>query len=388
MTTPNSITEEEVSVGVKSKPLTRRKVLLSKIKRRVLKHLWIVRGLIVGGVFIVAIAVVVGFGLIFKDSTVGRYMGLASNFIFAPQERIESFSKRTNILLLGKGGAGHEAPDLTDTMILVSIDQETPDIFMLSIPRDIWMPAIRAKINSAYYWGNQKENNSGYDNGVGSGGMVLSKASVEEVVGIPVHYVVVLDFNGFIEITDVLGGVEVNVKEGFIDEKFPIEGKENDECEGDPEYKCRFETIEFSKGLQVMDGETALKFVRSRNAEGQEGTDFAREERQQLVINSLKQKLLSKEVIASPKTLLAIKDVLVRYTETDINEDELAILARYVYDARENIQSEVLPEEFLENPSISSRYDNLYVLVPRDDDLETPEHDWGRVYGWVEEQLN
>jgi LCP family protein required for cell wall assembly len=250
------------------------------------------------------------------------------------------------------------------------------------------MPAIRAKINSAYYWGNQKENTSGFDNGVASGGVVLAKASVEEVVGVPIHYAAVLDFDGFTEIIDVVGGIEANVKEGFVDEKFPIEGKEDDECGGDSEFKCRYETVKFRQGLQVMDGETALKFVRSRNAEGEEGTDFAREQRQQLVISSLKRELLSKKMITSPKKLLSIKNVLEKYTETDITESEMAVLARYVYDARQNIKSEVLPEEFLENPEISPKYDNLYVLIPRDDDPETPEHDWSRVHEWINESLD
>ncbi|MBN1169135.1 LCP family protein [Candidatus Woesebacteria bacterium] len=385
--------EEKEPVEIKDKSFTRNKVLFSKIKRRILKHLWVVRVLVVIGIVVVLAGGVVGFGFFFKDSVVGKYMSLAGNFIFAPSEKIESFSGRTNILLLGKGGAGHEAPDLTDTIILVSVDHETPDIFLLSTPRDIWMPAIRAKINSAYYWGNQKENTSGYDNGVGSGGMVLAKSSVEEVVGVPVHYAAVLDFGGFRQIIDVVGGVEIDVKRGFVDEKYPIEGRENDEClpaqtdDGDTDLSCRYETIEFSKGLQVMDGQTALKFVRSRNAEGEEGTDFAREERQQLVINALKQKLFSKKVFTSPKTLLAIKDVLVKFTETDLEEGEEAVLARFIFDARESVQSEVLPEEFLENPPISDKYDNLYVLIPRDDDPDTPEHDWSRVHEWVSGKL-
>jgi anionic cell wall polymer biosynthesis LytR-Cps2A-Psr (LCP) family protein len=93
-------------------------------------------------------------------------------------------------------------------------------------------------------------------------------------------------------------------------------------------------------------------------------------------------------MITSPKKLLSIKNVLEKYTETDITESEMAVLARYVYDARQNIKSEVLPEEFLENPEISPKYDNLYVLIPRDDDPETPEHDWSRVHEWINESLD
>jgi len=386
MTTSNSITEEKSPVEIPNKPLLKRKVVLSRIKRRILKHLWLVRGVLGVGIIVIIISGIVGFGLIFKDSSIGKYIGLTSNFLFTPEDTVQSFAGRTNILLLGKGGAGHEAPNLTDTIILVSIDNRTPDIFTLSIPRDIWMPAIRAKINSAYYWGNQKENTSGYDNGVGSGGLVLSKASVEEIVGIPVHYAVVMDFNGFKEAIDTVGGIEVEVKEGFRDDKFPIPGKEDDKCGDDPEFKCRYETIEFRKGRQTMDGETALKFVRSRHSEGDEGTDFAREERQQQIIRAFREKLTSREILTSPKTWLAIKSVAQKYTETDVTDEESAVILRYLFNARKNIESEVLPEEFLENPPLSERYDNQYVLIPRDDDPETPEHDWSRVHEWIRDK--
>jgi LCP family protein required for cell wall assembly len=114
--------------------------------------------------------------------------------------------------------------------MFVSIDHISPSFTIISLPRDIWIPALRAKLNSVYYWGNQKEE---------GGGLPLSKSVVEEIVGQPVEYGIVIDFEGFQEIIDVLGGVEVNVERSFTDERFPIEGKENDECEGDPEYKCR-----------------------------------------------------------------------------------------------------------------------------------------------------
>src|SRR5690606_11303223 len=119
----------------------------------------------------------------------------------------------------------------------------------------------------------------------------------EFVTGEPVHYAMVMDFSGFKEVIDTLGGVEVDVEHSFTDTEYPIAGRENDLCDGDPEYRCRYETIEFKQGRQYMDGETALKFVRSRHAEGDEGNDFARSACQQRVISAIREKVLTTGIL-------------------------------------------------------------------------------------------
>ncbi len=134
---------------------------------------------------------------------------------------------------------------------------------------------------------------------------MLAKDSVSVILGQPVHYAMSLDFASFVRIIDALGGLEVEVERSFDDYKYPIPGRENDQCLGEPstktaEFNCRYEHIHFNGGQNLMDGATALKFVRSRNGEGEEGTDFARSARQQKVINSIKQRLLSAEFIVKP----------------------------------------------------------------------------------------
>ena len=357
---------------------SKRKIAVSRFKRRLLKHIWLARIGLIASVVLVVFLVISLFGFVLRKPPVGYYGKLLADFLFTPQEKIEQIDGRTNILILGKGGAGHEAPDLTDTIIFASISHPTSprlrgasnaqSIVLISLPRDIWIPELRAKLNSTYYWGNQKQED---------GGLILTKSTVEEIVGAPVHYGVVIDFSGFVEIIDVLGGVEVDVERSFTDEKYPIPGRESDECDGDPEYKCRYETIRYDKGPQLMDGETALKFVRSRNAEGEEGTDTARAARQQKVLGAIRQKVLSREILLSPKKIIAILDVFRKTVETDIDPSAAAILARRAVSARENIYSHVLLEKFLINPPVSRRYDNLYVFVPKD---ET----WGEVQVWVE----
>ncbi len=358
-----------------------------RLKRRTLKHLWLVRAGIVAGIILGVYVLLVLFSSTLRHTGLGNYIGFVSDFIFTPSEKIESISGRTNILVLGKGGKGHEAPDLTDTIIFASVKHSTTpalrgasdaSVTLVSLSRDIWIPEIRAKLNSTYYWGNQKkppvQGPSGPEEG---GGLILSSATVEKIVGAPVHYGVVVDFSGFKRIIDELGGIEVEVKRSFVDSKYPIPGREDDECDGnDPEFLCRYETISFETGRQLMDGETALKYARSRNAEGDEGTDFARAERQQKVIEAVRETALGRAVLLKPRKILNVLRVAQESVETDIDTRAFAILARRILDARDNVVSKVLPEQFLINPPISRRYDNQYVFIPKDDT-------WTEVQKWV-----
>lgn len=345
----------------------KRSVTLSRFKRRILKHVLLVRALIILGIVGFLFGIFILASLFIQKSGFGEYLNLAKIFILAPRDKVRALEGRTNILILGKGGQGHEAPDLTDTLIFASISEKDFSIKTISLPRDIWIPELRTKLNSVYYWGKQKQE---------GGGIVLAKSTVETILDEPIHYALVIDFAGFKRVIDVLGGVEVDVQYSFTDEKYPIPGRENDLCGGDPGYKCRYETVKFDKGRQRMDGETALKFVRSRNAEGENGTDFARAERQQRIISGVKERILTKEVLLSKEKLLELIKVLEDYVETDIEDETGAVLARWVLQGRENTASFVLPEDLLVNPPYQEKYDNLYVLTPKSDS-------WGEVQSWV-----
>jgi LCP family protein required for cell wall assembly len=269
-------------------------------------------------------------------------------------------SERLNILILGKSGTGYSAPDLTDTLIFASVSLEKPKVVLISIPRDIWIPKIRAKINSAYYWG----------------GSALAKSTVAGILGQPVHYVAVLDFSSFREIIDSLGGIEVKVERSFSDAKYPLAGREKDLCEGDKEYKCRYETLRFTQGKQFMDGETALKFVRSRNGDNGENTDLAREARQQKVITAIKEKIFSWQTFLNPKKDLTLLRVLKSSLETDIDWSSGLLLAKRLILSQGKISSFVFPEDFLTSPPKSQKYDNQYVFIPK-------KGDWSEVWEWT-----
>lgn len=320
--------------------------------------------------FIKWIIALVVLGILFLFAVWARAIGLSAyiksayNFVAVPAGQINSVGGRVNVLVMGRAGGSHDGPDLTDTMILISVSLTKPGMVIVSIPRDLWIPDIRAKINSAYYWGDQVTpyfDNSGYPGGK----IGFAKTITAEVVGQPIQYGVVIDFSAFKDVVDALGGIQVNVVQSFTDNLYPIAGKENDNCNGDPTLACRYMTVTFNAGLQTMNGDTALEFVRSRHAVGVEGTDIAREARQQLVIDAIKNKILQPKVFLSPKVDVAILGIIGKYVETDLNLPTAAILARNTLNGYKNLKQFIIPQELLFNPPINTVYDQQYVFIPK-----------------------
>ncbi|OGD83721.1 hypothetical protein A3A54_01815 [Candidatus Curtissbacteria bacterium RIFCSPLOWO2_01_FULL_39_62] len=261
---------------------------------------------------------------------------------------LESDRGRVNLLLLGTGGPGHEGPYLSDTMIFASIDKKGKDVVLVSIPRDLWAPNLRAKINSAYAYGLEQGD-----------GLELVQETISLLFGMPVHYAVRLDFDGFVKAVDLVDGLNVNVENAFIDERYPISGKENNLCgltieteeidgqetkvvkisddekiridelndNNDP-FTCRYETIEFAQGSTLMDGETALKFVRSRKGTNDEGSDFARSARQQKAILAFRDKMLSSEILTNPSTIIDLIKTFGQSIDTNIENDDIPLFAK------------------------------------------------------------
>lgn len=302
------------------------------------------------------------------------------NFVVPQSSQIASDNGRVNILLMGKSGGSRDGADLTDTMMLVSISLKGQGIKSVSIPRDIWVPDTMSKINSAYFWG---KNGSAYftlqDTG---GGIAFAKRIVGKIVGKPIQYGIVVDFSAFKDIVDALGGISVDVKRPFVDNFYPIAGRENDKCEGDKTYSCRYETVIFDSGVQYMNGETALKFVRSRHAEGDEGTDIAREARQQKVITAIKNKMLQPRTFLSIKKVSALVSIAEKYIETDIDFPLAGTLGRYALANIKNVTQEPFPQELLKVPPTSAIYGNLYVFIPKAGNGQ-----WEEIQGWFGEIL-
>ncbi|MBI3559413.1 LCP family protein [Candidatus Gottesmanbacteria bacterium] len=279
----------------------------------------------------------------------------------APWE-LKNDQGRTNILLLGIGDAGHDGPNLTDTMMVASIKPASPSaVFLISVPRDIYLDSLNGKINSAY---GQNLN--------------AAQTAVTEVTGLPIHYSVRVDFSAFEKIIDILGGIDINVERTFDDYDYPVDQKETDSCNGDPEFRCRYRHLHFDAGPQHLDGATALKFVRSRHAEGEEGTDFARGKRQQLVIKAVQAKIFSNATFLNPGKLLSVYNELKSHIDTNFDlshPDELLKLALKYKNAR--IKNIFLDTNFLDNPPEDSRG---WILLPKTGS-------WDEVHKFIKGQL-
>lgn len=283
---------------------------------------------------------------------------------------LKTYNQQLNILLMGISGENHDGPNLSDSLIVFNYNFKTNKLTSISIPRDIWSETLKDKINSAYAYGEAKKPNQG--------GFILAKAEVSSIIGQPIQYAAVINFEQFKNLIDFLGGIEVEVENSFIDKKFPIQGKENDNCDGDQEYRCRYETISFKKGKILMNGETALKFVRSRNADGIEGTDFAREKRQQKVIFAIEKKLLSKIKNINLENYKNLYQIINNLIKRDISNQQLAIIFKNIIFNKNKFQMKkiTLSEDFFINPPLSSeKYNHLWVLIPKDNDF-SPIHQY------------
>jgi len=266
---------------------------------------------------------------------------------------------RINIVLLGMGGKGHDGSYLTDTIMLVSLQPSTKKVAMISVPRDLYVPIEGygyRKINNINAFAEQQKE--------GSGGLAVSQA-LSDLLNIPIDYYVRVDFIGFMNIIDKVGGVEINVENTFDDYSYPVLGRED----AYP-FSSRYEHLHFDKGWQKMDGSAALKYARSRHGYGVEGSDFARAKRQQKVLEAVKEKTLTMNMIFKPKMVTDIVTELTDHISTNLNIWEMVKLWSMFKDINsQNIINKVLdngPDGLLVN---ETGQDGAYLLTPRSGDF-------------------
>jgi LCP family protein required for cell wall assembly len=266
---------------------------------------------------------------------------------------------RINILLLGIGGKNHDGGNLTDTIILASIQPSSKKVSMLSIPRDMSVPIENMgwrKINNVNAYAEAEEKDSG--------GLATSQA-VSDVLGIPIDYYVRIDFQGFINIIDELGGIDVEVENTLDDYSYPVLGREDAEP-----YDSRYEHLHIDQGSNHMDGDLALKYARSRHAGGVEGSDFARARRQQLILEAAKDKFLSKNTLFRPSIIQNILEQLKEHISTNMQLWE----AVKFYEMAKDVNRDNIINKVLDNSPSGLLIDNItpegaYVLAPRNGDF-------------------
>ena len=247
--------------------------------------------------------------------------------------------ERANILLLGIDKRAQEkGPSRTDTVIVLTIDPQTKSAAMLSVPRDLWVSIpgySEGRINTAHFLG-ERDRYPG-------GGPALAKKAVQYALGIPIHYYVRINFEGFEKLIDAIGGITINVEEAIHDEKYP-----------DSNYG--YMTVDIPAGVQRMDGKTALQYARARHG----GSDFQRAQRQQDVIKAVRDKVFSLNIPLTkiPEMLRIAGDSV----QTDLglgNMYELAKLGREI--GSQNIKSAVI-DESMTTPQMTP--DGAQVLIP------------------------
>ncbi len=252
--------------------------------------------------------------------------------------------ERVSVLLMGidqRMGDGEPA-HRTDTMIVFTLDPVTMQAGMLSIPRDVWVPIPghgNNRINTANFIGDTTD--------YPGGGIMLAKKTVENFLGVPIHYVVRINFTVFETFIDRIGGITIEVPEDIYDPDYPTE-----------DYGT--EVFALPKGTHTLDGETALKYARTRHSRG---GDFDRARRQQQVILAVREKIKDPRVLAS--LIAAAPELLEQLgssVKTNMTLDEmqqLAVLAQRV--ERDRIVSEVLDQRYTDFVTTPEGYQ---VVVP------------------------
>jgi len=193
----------------------------------------------------------------------------------------------------------------TDAMILVHLDGRSNRVSMLSFPRDLWvsLPGYgKNKINAAYPTG-EKQIGVGY-------GPALAKETVGNLTGLPVQRFVLINFDGFKTLIDKLGGIYIDVPKAIDDPKYPTDD---------------FRTIKvhFDAGRQLMDGDTALIYSRTRHAD----SDFGRNQRQQQVLMAIFDRIREQGLLTQLTSLDTYTEVLRDYVRTDLSRSEMLQLA-------------------------------------------------------------
>lgn len=334
--------------------------------------------------------------------------------VFIPQEKVEAVQKPKTVgeklrdgipfvvVLVGYGGGTHEGTYLTDTIMAVHVDPAVQKAFLFSIPRDLYVtiPTDAAggsyhKINAAYTIGlndtvypDKPKQFSGQQ-----GGSKLVEHVVSKTLGRSIDAFFGVDFAGFTKTIDTLGGITVSVEVPLDDPQYPIGGKEQDPCghtdeeiagytataaallqdKGNEFFPCRYEHIQIDAGVQHMDGETALKFIRSRHS-AVDGSDFGRAKRQRNVLMAVREKVLSIGFL--PKTL-PVLNALGDSARTDLMPEDMKVILLQAngFSAYSTEMYALTDENYL---MYSRSEDGQSILIPK-----AGQDNYSQIHEWV-----
>lgn len=308
-------------------------------KKIILKSLAILctLGLLVGGyTFGKAFLAVHG---IFKGG--GNAPALADNV--DPTKLKGEGDGRVNVLLLGKGGPGHEAPDLTDTLLVASIDPVNKTASILSIPRDLWVKSPsggQSKINAVYSFAKSaalsRDNSKDGRAKAETAGLGAIQSTIESTMGIPIHYYTMVDFVGFEQAINTVGGIDINVSandaSGIVRETLW------------DELTRKNYTLDVRAGNNHFDGQRALMYARSRHTSAR--GDFDRTERQRKIMIALKDKVISAGTYGNPVKINQLITNFGDHVQSNMSTGEI----RRIYDLTKSIDSSKIKSVGLADP--------------------------------------
>ena len=242
---------------------------------------------------------------------------------------------RVNILLLGRGGEGHSGPDLTDTILIASIDPIQKKAALLSIPRDLYYPKTsNYRVNSIFAEAKGKalaRNASKSD--AENAGFAAVENVLEDYLGIPIYYHIMVDFAGFEQAINTVGGVDLNV-----DATDTVHETLWDEL------TRKNYVLDVKQGNQHFDGQKALFYARSRYTSPR--GDFDRAERQRKLIIALKDKVVSLGTFANPIKISQLLDAFGNHIQSNMGLNE----AMRLYEIGKNIHSDSIATIGLTDP--------------------------------------
>lgn len=254
-------------------------------------------------------------------------------------------SDRVNVMMVGYGGADHDGGYLADSIQVLSIDPATNTTTTIPIPRDLWVEGVDAfsqngKINEVFSAGHAA--NGDLDDGAG-----LLTEVVSAITGLEVHHWLAIDFQGFREMVDAVGGVTVQNPTAFC--YTTVESLH---------HAGQWATGCYDAGTLELDGASALAYARARyTSEVTESTDFARSVRQARIIGSLKS-TLGDGGLASIGPGLGLMDAMEGRVRTDLSVIDLFLLSGHLSSDRR--------VELSEGPVLTATTNSIgqYILVP------------------------
>ncbi|HTK07980.1 MAG TPA: LCP family protein [Ktedonobacteraceae bacterium] len=333
------------------------------------------RGCAIGCLSVLLLLVILGCFLVnIVQRTLAFGTAISTEPPLSTQTSYMGTTDRTNLLVLGYGGGAHDGSYLTDSIVAISVQPQSHHTSLVSVPRDLWVQyppnsGNYTKINSIYELASSNNKNVSL-----GGGAIAQKVSL--ITGMNVKYWLTIDFTGFKQVIDSIGGIDVYVPDSF-NACYP----KNDDAEVDASWI----KVQFNKGMQHMNGATAIEYARAReplevcgmgtSENLAELTDFGRSARQQIIMKAVLSKV--KESSTWPHMYDAMS-ALQKTIHTNMSLADLASFAlKMDLNDPKSARIGLSNQNVLEDSQTSG---GEYILAPAN-------NDWGAIPPYIQQHL-